>query len=68
MRARLKGAAPAKGSLAGEGGESFNRVESSYQINEFLRDRPLRRFLKGMLNGLLNVVRMGDSLKIRAEK
>ena len=68
MRARMKGAAPAKGSLPDESGESFNRVESSYQLNEFLSDSPLRRFLKGMLNGLLNVVRMGDSLKIRAEK
>jgi SAM-dependent methyltransferase len=67
MRARLKGAAPDKGGPANEG-DSFNRVESSYQLNEFLSDSPLRRFLKGTLNSLLNVVRMGDSLKIRAEK
>jgi SAM-dependent methyltransferase len=50
------------------GGESFNRVESSYQLNEFLSDSPFRRFLKGTLNSLLNAGRMGDSLKIRAEK
>jgi hypothetical protein len=50
------------------GGESFNRVESSYQLNEFLSDSSFRSFLKGTLNSLLNVVRMGDSLKIRAEK
>jgi 2-polyprenyl-3-methyl-5-hydroxy-6-metoxy-1,4-benzoquinol methylase len=68
MRARMKGPAQEKGKLASEGGESFNRVESSYQLNEFLSDSPLRRFLKGTLNSLLNVVRMGDSLKIRAEK
>jgi SAM-dependent methyltransferase len=68
MRARMKGPAPEKSSLASEGGESFNRVESSYQLNEFLSDSPLRRFLKGTLNRLLNVIRMGDSLKIRAEK
>ena len=53
---------------AGESRENFNRVESSYQLNEFLSDSPFRRFLKGTLNGLLNVGRIGDSLKIRAEK
>ncbi|HUS09854.1 MAG TPA: class I SAM-dependent methyltransferase [Pyrinomonadaceae bacterium] len=57
--------APANGST---GSESFNRVESSYQLNEFLSDSPLRRLLKTTLNSLLNVGRMGDSLKIRAEK
>jgi hypothetical protein len=62
MRPRATGAAPENGS------ENFNRVESSYQLNEFLSDSPFRRFLKGTLNGLLNVGRMGDSLKIRAEK
>lgn len=68
MRGRMKGAAPGKGSPDSEGGESFNRVESSYQLNEFLSDSPLRRFLKGTLNRMLDAVRMGDSLKIRAEK
>lgn len=67
IRARMKRAAPEKGGLANEG-ESFNRVESSYQLNEFLSDSPLRRFLKGTLNSLLNMLRMGDSLKIRADK
>jgi len=67
MRARMKGTAPEKNGLANER-ESFNRVESSYQLNEFLSDSPPRRFLKGALNELLNVVGMGDSLKIRAEK
>lgn len=50
------------------GGVDFNRVESIYQLNEFLSDSPLRRILKGALNSLLNATRMGDSLKIRAVK
>jgi SAM-dependent methyltransferase len=65
MRGRAMGPAPENGSSRGE---SFNRVESSYQLNEFLSDSAFRRFLKGTLNSLLNVGRMGDSLKIRAEK
>ncbi|HEV2884103.1 MAG TPA: class I SAM-dependent methyltransferase [Pyrinomonadaceae bacterium] len=48
--------------------DSFNRVESSYELNEFLSDKPARRLVKGLLNEILNVTRMGDSLKIRAEK
>ncbi len=65
MRGRATGPTPENG----RGGcESFNRVESSYQLNEFLSDSPFRRFLKGTLNSLLNLGRMGDSLKIRAEK
>lgn len=67
MRARMKHAVPEQSGHANEG-ESFNRVESSYQLNEFLSDRPLRRFLKGRLNSLLNMTRMGDSLKIRANR
>ena len=45
-----------------------HRVESSYELNEFLSDKPARRLVKGLLNEILNVTRMGDSLKIRAEK
>ena len=46
--------------------ESFDRVESSYRLNEALSSSPSRRALKGVLNGVLNVSRLGDSLKIRA--
>lgn len=49
-------------------GEAFNRVESSYQLNEFLTESRARRLLKGTLNSLLNAGRIGDSLKIHAEK
>jgi 2-polyprenyl-3-methyl-5-hydroxy-6-metoxy-1,4-benzoquinol methylase len=49
-------------------GETFDRVESSYQLNEFMTEGRSRRILKSTLNGLLNAGRMGDSLKIHAEK
>jgi SAM-dependent methyltransferase len=65
MRRRATSATPENGSV---GGENFNRVESSYQLNEFLSEKPFRRLVKGTVNGLLNASRMGDSLKIRAEK
>lgn len=49
-------------------GETFNRVESSYQLNERLSGGAAGRLLKAMLNNLLNAARIGDSLKIHAEK
>jgi SAM-dependent methyltransferase len=53
----------------GAGGEQSNaRVESSYQLNEALMASPSRRLLKSTLNNLLNLGRIGDSLKIWAEK
>lgn len=48
--------------------ETFNRVESSYQLNEKLSGGPAGGLLKAMLNNLLNATRMGDTLKIHAEK
>jgi len=53
----------------GEGKQDgFDRVESGYQLNEALMASPSRRLLKDALNGLLNVGRLGDTLKIWAEK
>jgi SAM-dependent methyltransferase len=49
-------------------GENFSRVESSYQLNQFLTGSGPRRILKGAANGLLSAGRLGDSLKIWAEK
>lgn len=49
-------------------GEQFSRVGSAYQLNEALTKDPLRRFVKNVLNEGLNVFRIGDSLKIFAEK
>jgi 2-polyprenyl-3-methyl-5-hydroxy-6-metoxy-1,4-benzoquinol methylase len=49
-------------------GETFNRVESGYQLNEFVTKSYSRGLLKATLNSLLNTGRIGDSLKIHAEK
>jgi SAM-dependent methyltransferase len=49
-------------------GENFSRVASSYQLNQFLTGSGPRRVLKGAANGLLSAGRLGDSLKIWAEK
>lgn len=52
---------------SGEASEtSFNRGAVSYQMNEFLLEKPSRRLLKNALNGGLSALRLGDSLKIRA--
>ncbi len=54
---------------SGEGKrDDFDRVESGYQLNEALMASPSRRLLKDALNGLLNAGRLGDTLKIWAEK
>ncbi len=69
FRGRAESTSPDNGAGAGAtGGEQFNRVESNYQLNEFLTDSPSRKVLKGALNSLLNAGRIGDTLKIRAEK
>jgi hypothetical protein len=44
------------------------RVETSYHLNEALMANPSRRLVKKTINGLLNLSRLGDSLKIWAEK
>jgi SAM-dependent methyltransferase len=48
--------------------QGSERVETSYRLNEALMASPSRRLLKKTLNGLLNLGRLGDSLKIWAEK
>jgi SAM-dependent methyltransferase len=64
---RRRAAADVAGGAAEPGG-GFDRVATSYQLNEFLSERPSRRAVKAALNGLLNLTRLGDSLKVRAEK
>lgn len=44
------------------------RVETSYHLNEALMANSSRRLVKKTINGLLNLSRLGDSLKIWAEK
>lgn len=48
--------------------EQFNRVETSYRINEKLSSSPFRQRIKGTLNALLNLFGIGDSLKIYARR
>jgi SAM-dependent methyltransferase len=48
--------------------DGFSRVETAYELNESLMSSPGRRFLKNMVNETLNLFRLGDSLKIFAEK
>jgi 2-polyprenyl-3-methyl-5-hydroxy-6-metoxy-1,4-benzoquinol methylase len=45
---------------------TFDRVETSYQLNETLMKSPFRVALKAVANEILNVSRLGDSLKIQA--
>lgn len=44
------------------------RIQSSYGLNEFLGASRSRQILRDMVNGLLATTRLGDDLKIRAEK
>lgn len=45
-----------------------SRVESGYHLNEAMMASPSRRFLKSVVNNLLNLSHLGDSLKIWAVK
>jgi len=46
----------------------YNRVETGYHLNEALMASASRRMLKKTVNALLNLGRLGDTLKIWAEK
>lgn len=46
----------------------FDRVKTSYQINEELESSPLKKTVKNVLNQILNLAQIGDSLKIYARK
>jgi len=53
---------------AAETENNYNPVESAYEINASLSSSRWRKAVKGSLNGILNLTKMGDSLKIWAEK
>ncbi|HEX7955644.1 MAG TPA: class I SAM-dependent methyltransferase, partial [Pyrinomonadaceae bacterium] len=62
-------AAPAHGGQATPHAASgAERVRSGYELNAFLSESPTRRMVKDAVNGLLRLSRLGDSLKIRAER
>lgn len=44
------------------------RVQTGYELNAFLSESRSRRLVKDAVNGLLRLSRLGDSLKIRAER
>jgi hypothetical protein len=46
--------------------EPFDRVATGYQLNEALTSRPVLRATKSLANWSLNLMRLGDSLKVRA--
>lgn len=47
---------------------NFNRRGTSYTLNENLTKSPARQKIKNLLNGALNSLGVGDSLKIKAVK
>jgi hypothetical protein len=49
-------------------GAEFDRVMSGYQLNESLTKNKTRQKIKSLLNGTLNILQIGDSLKIYAQK
>jgi hypothetical protein len=48
--------------------KTFNRVETAYELNAALSSSGTRRAVKNLLNRMLGISRLGDSLKIWAEK
>lgn len=58
-----------RGNIAGaEPEEPHDRVTTGYQLNEALMASKKRRLLKSAINGMLNLSRLGDSVKIWAQK
>lgn len=47
---------------------TFNRVGTGYALNESLTKSPVRQRIKNLLNGTLDFLSVGDSLKIKAIK
>lgn len=47
---------------------NFDRVDTAYKLNSALSKSTSRRAVKNFLNNLLDISRLGDSLKIWAEK
>ena len=48
--------------------QHYDRVLTGYQLNETLMKSRSRRALKNVLNGVLNISRLGDSLKVFATR
>lgn len=52
----------------GQEESDFNRNKTSFQLNSYLSESTSRRLIKNVANGILDLTRLGDSLKIRAQK
>lgn len=50
------------------GGEGFDRVATGYRLNEAMLKNPATRALKSAVNAALGATRLGDSIRIWAEK
>jgi len=48
--------------------QDFDRVTTSYELNQSMMQSRSRRALKNTVNGLLNLSKLGDSLKVFAVK
>lgn len=48
--------------------ESFDRVSAAYALNDSFSRSPYRQLAKDFINSLLHISRLGDELKIYAEK
>ncbi len=48
--------------------EAFDYVKTSYELNETMINSPLRKNIKKLINAVLNITSLGDSLKIKAVK
>jgi hypothetical protein len=48
--------------------QHFDRVTTSYRLNESMMQSRSRRVLKNTVNSFLNLSRLGDSLKVFAVK
>jgi SAM-dependent methyltransferase len=50
------------------GGGDFDRVETSYRLNESLSEGRGGRLAKAVVNAVLNALRLGDSIKVIARR
>lgn len=64
----FKKSAESNGEIQENSPPTFDRVQTSYDLNETLSASPWRKNIKNLLNGVLNITKLGDSLKIKAVK
>ena len=48
--------------------ENYDRVSGSYKLNQAFTKTRYRQYVKQVVNGCLNLTRMGDSLKVFAQR